>query len=109
MNLLWLDDPRCRDPQLVGGKAAQLSLLAADFDVPPGFCVPAPLLAALDDGSDELPIDLQDAIVAAYRALAARSEVADPPVAVRSSAIGEDGAQASFAGLHTTLLHIVGA
>jgi pyruvate,water dikinase len=30
-------------------------------------------------------------------------------VAVRSSAIDEDNAQASFAGLHTTLLHIVGA
>ncbi|HET9221698.1 MAG TPA: PEP/pyruvate-binding domain-containing protein, partial [Roseiflexaceae bacterium] len=106
MNLLWLDDPRCRDPQLVGGKAAQLSLLSADFDVPAGFCVPASLFGALDD--DETLAALQDAIPAAYGALAERSGVADPSVAVRSSAIDEDGAQISFAGLHATLLHIVG-
>jgi rifampicin phosphotransferase len=109
MHLLWLDDPRCRDPQLVGGKAAQLSRLATDFDVPPGFCVPAPLLDGLDATADVLPAALCDAIAAAYHALAERSGMADPPVAVRSSAIDEDGAQASFAGLHTTLLHIVGA
>jgi pyruvate,water dikinase len=108
MNLLWLDDPHCRDPQLVGGKAAQLSLLAADFDVPPGFCVPAQLFDGLDVATDALPVALQDVIAAAYHALATRSGVADPPVAVRSSAIDEDAALASFAGLHTTLLHIVG-
>ena len=109
MNLLWLDDPCCRDPQLVGGKAAQLSLLAPDFDVPPGFCVPAPLLDAFDAAADALPAALHEAIAAAYHALAARSSMAELPVAVRSSAIDEDGTQASFAGLHTTLLHIVGA
>jgi pyruvate,water dikinase len=108
MNLLWLDDPRCHDPQLVGGKAAQLSRLTADFDVPAGFCVPAPLLDRLDDTADQLPAALQDAIAAAYETLASRCGVADPPVAVRSSAIDEDSAQASFAGLHATLLHVVG-
>jgi rifampicin phosphotransferase len=106
--ILWLDDPRCHDSQLVGGKAAQLSQLAADFDVPPGFCVPAPLFDALADTVDALPAAIQDAIAAAYHTLAARSGAADPSVAVRSSAIDEDGARASFAGLHTTLLHIVG-
>jgi pyruvate,water dikinase len=109
MGLLWLDDPRCRDAQLVGGKAAQLSHLAADFDIPPGFCIPAPLLDDLDDAADVLPAALHDAIAAAYQALAAQVGAADPPVAVRSSAIDEDGAQASFAGQHTTLLHIAGA
>ena len=48
MHILWLDDPGCHDPQLVGGKAAQLARLAAGFDVPYGFCVPAPTLAHLD-------------------------------------------------------------
>jgi rifampicin phosphotransferase len=109
MNLLWLDDPRCRDLQLVGGKAAQLSRLAPDFDVPPGFCVTAPLLGALGAAADALPADLRDAIAAAYHVLASRAGAADPPVAVRSSAIDEDSARASFAGLHTTLLHIIGA
>ncbi len=109
MDLLWLDDPRCRDAQLVGGKAAQLSQLAADFDIPPGFCIPAPLLDLLDDAADVLPAALRDAVAAAYQALAAQVGAADPPVAVRSSAIDEDGARASFAGQHTTLLHIAGA
>jgi pyruvate,water dikinase len=108
MNLLWLDDPRCRDPRLVGGKAAQLSRLAADFDIPPGFCVHAPLFDGLDAAADALPTALQDAIAAAYHMLAAHGGITDPPVAVRSSALDEDGARASFAGLHTTLLHIAG-
>jgi rifampicin phosphotransferase len=70
--------------------------------------VPAPVFDALDDTTDVLPA-LEDAIAEAYRALAARTGMTDPPVAVRSSAIDEDGALASFAGLHTTLLHITGA
>ena len=109
MDILWLDDPRCADAQLVGGKAAQLSLLATDFDVPDGFCVPAPTLAPLDLDTDTVPTTLRDAVTAAYAALAARSGQPDPPVAVRSSALDEDGAQASFAGLHETLLNVSGA
>src|SRR5215207_1186787 len=108
MHILWLDDPGCHDPQLVGGKAAQLARLAAGFDVPYGFCVPAPMLAHLDDDAS-FPASLQAAITTTYQALASYAGVADPPVAVRSSAIDEDSAELSFAGLHETLLHVVGA
>src|SRR5215217_1579891 len=69
MHILWLDDPGCHDPQLVGGKAAQLARLAAGFDVPYGFCVPAPMLAHLD-ADDSFPASLQAAITTAYQALA---------------------------------------
>jgi phosphoenolpyruvate synthase/pyruvate phosphate dikinase len=108
MHILWLDDPGCHDPQLVGGKAAQLARLAAGFDVPYGFCVPAPMLAHLD-ADDSFSASLQAAITTAYQTLAPRAGVADPPVAVRSSALDEDSAELSFAGLHETVLHVVGA
>lgn len=48
-----------------------------------------------------LPADLRDRLAA----LAARW----PSIAVRSSVSGEDSAAASFAGVHTSLLHVSGA
>jgi pyruvate,water dikinase len=87
----------CRDVELVGGKAAGLgALIAADLPVPGGFAITthafrAGLPAAADD------------IAAAYRALGD-----DVPVAVRSSATGEDLADASFAGQADTFLWVVG-
>ncbi|RIH85507.1 phosphoenolpyruvate synthase [Calidithermus roseus] len=56
----------------------------------------------------ELPEDLEREILAAYRELARRSGVADPFVAVRSSATAEDLPTASFAGAHQTLLGVRG-
>jgi phosphoenolpyruvate synthase/pyruvate phosphate dikinase len=99
--ILWLGDPRAADPALAGGKAAALSRLAAGHHVPQGFVV-ALSGAALDRADRE-------AVAAAYRALGERCGVADPPVAVRSSAVDEDGAEASFAGQHETLLGVAGA
>ncbi|HEX5506475.1 MAG TPA: PEP/pyruvate-binding domain-containing protein, partial [Thermomicrobiales bacterium] len=97
MDIRWLGEPGCHDPAVVGGKAAQLSRLAADYPVPPGFCLPAG--RGDDDG---------DALAAAYRALGARCGAADPAVAVRSSGLDEDGAAASFAGQHETYLNVQG-
>jgi phosphoenolpyruvate synthase/pyruvate phosphate dikinase len=54
-----------------------------------------------------LPGALASAIAAGYRALGPRSPDA-VPVAVRSSAIGEDAADASFAGLQDTYLWVRG-
>jgi pyruvate,water dikinase len=51
-----------------------------------------------------IPVDVAAAVAAAYAALGA-----DIPVAVRSSAVGEDAAEASFAGLQDTYLWVRGA
>jgi phosphoenolpyruvate synthase/pyruvate phosphate dikinase len=98
--ILWLGDPRAHDPALAGGKAASLSRLAAGHNVPPGFVL-ALAGATLDRSA-------RGAIAAAYRDLAERTGIADPAVAVRSSAVDEDGAGASFAGQHDTFLNASG-
>lgn len=110
--LLWLGDAPCHEVSAVGGKAANLSLLAADYRVPPGFCVPAGVLdAATPDAGPPpaLPATLAEGVRAAYDALGEIIAEADPSVAVRSSALDEDGATASFAGQHDTYLNVVGA
>jgi phosphoenolpyruvate synthase/pyruvate phosphate dikinase len=99
--ILWLGDPRAGDPALTGGKAASLSRLAAGWRVPPGFVVTV-------DGAT-LGRGLRTAVARAYRRLGEVTGAADPPVAVRSSAIDEDGARASFAGQHDTFLGVAGA
>lgn len=72
-----------------GGKAASLAkALRAGLPVPDGFAI------AWDSAGET------DAILDAYRALNADR------VAVRSSAIGEDSADASFAGQHATILNV---
>ncbi len=98
--VLWLGDRRAGDPALAGGKAASLSRLAARHAVPPGFVVSLPA-ATLDRRA-------RTAVTSAYRALAQRVGEAAPAVAVRSSAVDEDGAHASFAGQHDTFLNVAG-
>jgi pyruvate,water dikinase len=51
---------------------------------------------------------LRGEIAAAYRQLVVRAGTEDPAVAVRSSAVDEDGSDASFAGQHETFLNVVG-
>jgi len=104
VDVKWLGDEDCHDEAIVGGKAAALSRLAALHTVPHGFAVPA-LPAAVA----ALPPALPSAICDAYGRLAARCGVAEPRVAVRSSAVDEDGAGASFAGQHDTFLNIRGS
>jgi phosphoenolpyruvate synthase/pyruvate phosphate dikinase len=109
-SLLWLGHPDAHDPALVGGKAANLSRLAARYRVPAGFCLTTAAFdqasALIDRHPDVLPPALADALAAAYQALAARDGVAEPRVAVRSSAADEDGSAASFAGQHATYLNV---
>lgn len=100
--IAWLDGPECRDAARFGHKAATLGRWSAEFRVPPGFCLAA---GATADGV--LPPELARAVAGAYERLGGGG--ADPPVAVRSSAPGEDGEEASFAGQHETLLNRVGA
>ncbi len=54
----------------------------------------------------KLPPDLSRAVRAAYRRLSGKRD--GVPVAVRSSAVGEDSAEASFAGQQDTYLNIRG-
>src|SRR5512137_67947 len=103
MNIVWLDTPACQNPLHVGGKAANLGRLAAQYPVPPGFC-----LAATSIGEQILSPWLHAQLIDAYRQLAARCRSPQPAVAVRSSAVDEDGAQASFAGQHDSYLNVCG-
>jgi phosphoenolpyruvate synthase/pyruvate phosphate dikinase len=107
--VFWLGDEKSTDRSLVGGKVANLSLLASRYDVPAGYCVPTTAFIgaeALDAG--ELPAALKERVAGAYGDLSERYG-ALPPVAVRSSAVDEDGGAASFAGQHETYLNIAGA
>ncbi|MFP8955120.1 pyruvate, water dikinase [Natrialbaceae archaeon A-CW3] len=57
---------------------------------------------------NEMPPELNARIVERYEALAARVEIDDPEVAVRSSATAEDLPTASFAGQQETFLNVAG-
>lgn len=135
---LRFTDPGSEAKGLVGGKGANLGLCAKQgFPVPPGFTVTTDayaefltatglqttierLLGGVDyaDVPDlerraaeiraavvgtALPEKLAAAITDGYGALGI-----DPFVAVRSSGTAEDLAEASFAGLHDTFLHVRG-
>ena len=100
----WLGSEDCHDTAVVGGKAANLSRLAFVHSVPPGFAIPA-LVAEPDR---PLPTEVAARVREAYRDLARRVGEDAPSVAVRSSALDEDTADASFAGQHATFLNISG-
>lgn len=106
MAILWLDDPRCAAVALVGAKAAHLSRLSAHYDVPPGFCITSTDSDPV--GSLQLSPTLRAALAGAYTALAAQCDCGNPRVAVRSSAVDEDGSTISFAGQHATFLNVAG-
>jgi pyruvate,water dikinase len=107
------------DAGTLGGKAASLDRLARmGFRVPPGFCLTTEafrrqlgeveldeadtLAARLEERplDGELAADLRDAVARLT------AEAPEPSFAVRSSAIGEDGSAASYAGLHETELGV---
>ncbi len=126
------------DVALVGGKSAHLGdLTQAGFPVPPGFAVTADafdavvqqhvdeLLAGLDTDDVEalerkaehvravvetldVPQEIARDVEEGYRRLGEELELPDPPVAVRSSAVAEDAADASFAGMQSTYLWLRG-
>src|SRR4029079_15301400 len=68
-----------------------------------GFAIPA-----LSATHEAVPAELVPAISHAYGVLGERCGGMHPPVAVRSSALDEDGRDASFAGQHDTYLNIRG-
>jgi pyruvate,water dikinase len=93
-----LDELGADDADRFGGKSASLGeLLRAGIPVPPGFAIST-------EAGEELTDTLRRDIEARYRALG--EEVA---VAVRSSALGEDSAEATFAGQQDTYLWVRGS
>lgn len=107
-NILWLGDRTCDDAAQVGGKSAHLSRLSANYRVPSGFCLTAAAFDPDHSADAPLPTALAATLAVAYEDLARRVGVPDVPVAVRSSALDEDGDLASFAGQHETELNVVG-
>ena len=85
---------------LAGGKASTLAkLLQAGYPVPDGFVI---LPAAFVD--EQLAPAAWQQVTTHLHAL--RKQAADVPVAVRSSALQEDSAQASFAGEFESVLNV---
>ena len=83
------------DDAVYGGKAAQLAAaLSAGLPVPGGFALGWPSVREVVAGE----VDLHDHL----------ADVSAGPWAVRSSAIGEDSAGASFAGTHVSVLGVLG-
>ena len=90
-----LTNPDARDASRFGGKAAGLALLKqTKIDVPDGFIVPP-----------ETDPSHNNSLSHAYNALAGHERFPFP-VAVRSSAVGEDSAMTSYAGQHDTVLNV---
>ena len=132
--IAWLGsatDGAARGADVLGGKAASLDKLGKlGFRVPPGFCLTtaafrAQLAATVDtalettgavdvaavaEGLATVPLT---STVAGPLSVAVERLVAEvgaagfaPRFAVRSSAVGEDGSAASYAGLHETELDV---
>ena len=117
--LVFLDDARCTEASLAGGKGASLARMSGlGLPVPEGFVVSADTLAEVVD-ADALRAALPDHDKAMEIVAAAQppEEIAewyaqlgdDPPVAVRSSACAEDSETASYAGQQETYLYVRGA
>jgi phosphoenolpyruvate synthase/pyruvate phosphate dikinase len=115
--LAWLGEPGSADVALTGGKSANLSRLASSCRVPPAFCLTvqahalwstAVLRQASGDFHDHWPKEFVSVVRHAYASLADRCQTVSPVLAVRSSAVDEDGTDASFAGLFLSCLNVRG-
>jgi phosphoenolpyruvate synthase/pyruvate phosphate dikinase len=90
---------RGRDDTVFGSKAVGLGEAArAGLPLPPGVALSGAVVEAVASGEERM----FKKVVRAVRPLGR-------PLAVRSSAVDEDGAEASFAGQHLTILNVLSA
>jgi pyruvate,water dikinase len=84
------------DDAIFGSKAVGLGQAIRDgLPVPPGFALSGTIVEAVAAGETR-----------AIKEVSKRVKALPGPLAVRSSAVDEDGAHASFAGQHLTLLNV---
>jgi phosphoenolpyruvate synthase/pyruvate phosphate dikinase len=84
------------DEAIFGAKAVGLGQAArAGLTIPPGIALAGELTEAVAAGQDSAIGEVMEAV-----------RFLTGPLAVRSSAVGEDSADASFAGQHLTLLNV---
>lgn len=87
---------KARETSLYGSKAVGLGEAARQgLPVPPGVALSGDLVDAVAAGDEKAIEKVAEAIASLA-----------PPFAVRSSAVDEDGASASFAGQHLTVLNV---
>ncbi len=101
-----LNDSQPHTASVIGGKAAALAqLTASDLAVPRWFVLrPEACLASLTDG--QLPDSLHPEVAAELHNALQQLAPKGQPVAVRSSALDEDGLQHSFAGQLESFLNV---
>ena len=88
-----MSDIKSVDSNIYGGKAASLALMIGEgINVPPGFVVDAESYMNMDDTLEKIVMEAFDELGSEY-------------VAVRSSAIAEDGMGAAWAGQLETYLN----
>jgi pyruvate,water dikinase len=87
---------KARDESVFGAKAVGLGDAArAGLPIPPGIALAGPIVEAIASGDQH-----------AIKKVEKLAQSLPTPLAVRSSAVGEDSADASFAGQHLTLLNV---
>jgi pyruvate,water dikinase len=93
------------------GLDALIAQAPAELGADPGEDAVDTAAARIRDAVEHTPLsdDLAAEITQAYAELCRRCHETDLPTAVRSSAAGEDGAAASFAGIFDTHLGVAGA
>ncbi len=115
MMLVYLPNQSSIDAKLIGGKARNLALLQKDFTVPSWFAITTTAFHTVIDEQQqdaksiriylenlECPVKLDTEIQAAASALNLTGKF----LAVRSSAVGEDGQEVSFAGQLESYLYV---
>ena len=94
LDIVPLDE--ASDTAIFGSKAVGLGdALRGNIPVPPGVALAGPVVEAVASEDDEVIARVVEAV-----------GQLPVPLAVRSSAVDEDGADASFAGQHLTLLNV---